>query len=278
MQDLQEVTGGIDLGQLIGVWAPCHGTGRTTIALAVAYKMTQLTKGKKILVCCANGSNSTLIKTMGISSDEIGIEDLVSFKLAGFKAGEYEKLLERKGGIFFAGSSKMTPAFSERFITEFVSIFYGFKEKFDISIVDLPSGKDNMLCNAVLSSCDKVITVLDSDADCSHCLSMEDMLLKKNILVINRYDKDTPHTLDIRNICSSEREVYEVPYCNVLSEMNNKGKLFQYLFLKTDFCSEIENIISSILGLNDKSLVTKMEATNMRLLRRLKISFVGGQQ
>jgi len=268
------------LGKLIGIWAPYKGAGCTTITLAVSYKMAEmLDKNKKILVCCANGSNSTLIKTIGISSEELGLEDLVSYRLAGFAACEYEAMLARRGRIFFAGSSKLTPIFLRTYAAEFDNVFDELRRKFDICIVDLPYGKEDILGNAILSRCDTVITILEQDISNLSQNIIFPGYVNESVIIVNKYKEVLPEIQDIKNIYNINQDICGVPYCSILPEMWNKRKIIQYFSLKTDFCTKIENTVSNILDLkNNECYIPRPADTDRKLLRRLKVNFVGGQQ
>jgi len=269
------------LGEMIGIWAPYQRTGRTTITIALAYKISEkLSADKKVLVCCTNGYKGTLLKAMNVSIEEIGLEDLVSYKLAGFSGEGYGTILARRGRMFFAGSSKMTPHFVKTHMAIYKKIFDDLKSQFDIVIIDLPDGQENVLGNMLMGKCDRVITVAEQDID---TLTEKQLSIKPQVgsfLIINKYKKLYPLKSDIKNLCHLKAKIYHVPDCNIFREMKNKGRLLQYLTLQTDFNLEIDNIVTNFLEIKQSTILDGMHigARNRRIFDKLKINMLGGEQ
>lgn len=266
------------MGDIIGIWSPYHRTGRTTITLALAFKMLEnLAPDKKVLICCANGSRGTLLKTAGIKSEEIGIDDLVSYKQAGFSIGEYSNILPKKGRLFFAGSTKMTPYFIKSHTIYFEKLFDDLKDQFDVVLIDMPDRSDNLLINIIRDKC-RIVAVLDQDAE-----RVKDAELgicgKDTILVINKYQNLYPTRTEIKDLCSYKGDIYCVSNCNILREMLNKGKLSQYCTMESDFNLQIRNLAFNLLG-TDRLTRTKekpSDAATKKLFGRLKTSMLGGE-
>jgi hypothetical protein len=239
--------------------------------------LEKLAPDKKVLICCANGSRGTLLKTAGIQSEEIGLDDLVSYKQAGFSIGEYCNILPKKGRLFFAGSTKMTSHFIKSHSIYYEELFNDLKDQFDVVLIDMPDRSDNLLINILKDKC-RMVAVIDQDKE-----RVKDAELgifgKDTILVINKYQNLYPTRSEIKALCSYKGDIYCVPNCDILREMLNKGKLPQYCAMESDFNVQIDNIASNLLGA-DSIAFTKEKPSDVmtkKLLSRLKASMLGGE-
>jgi len=265
------------LEKMFGIWAPYHRTGRTTITLALAFKILERLAGdKKVLICCTNGSRGTLLKSAGIHSEEVGLHDLASYKQAGFYIGEYSNILPKKGRLFFAGSNKMTPHFIKSHSKFYEELFEELKNQFDFILIDMPDGYDGLIINMLKDKC-RFITVLDQDADRIKEVEQYTSDIEE-ILVVNKYKNLYPNKSDIKALYPHKGEIFCTPDCNILRGMQNKGRISQYCTMETDFNFAVENIVTYIIG-ESISLIREKpaEVIGKGLLSRLKTSMLGGE-
>lgn len=266
------------MGDIFGIWSPYHRTGRTTITLTLAFKMLEkLEPDKKVLICCTNGSRGTLLKTAGILSEEIGLDDLVSYKQAGFSIGEYCNILPKKGRLFFAGSTKMTPHFIKSHYNFYEELFDDLKEQFDVVLIDMPDRADNLLINILADKC-KMLTVIDQDAERVKEAELG-LFGKESVLVINKYQNIYPSKAELKALCSHKGDIYCVPDCSILRGMLNKGKISQYCTMESEFNTQMGNLASGILGACTTEFTKEKppDTLTKKLLGRLKTSRLGGE-
>lgn len=222
------------MGKIYSVWSPCRKTGKTLFLYMLIKHLTVLVDRKfNILVCCLNLSSGNLLNLFNIDSKELGIEDIVNFKVHPDNSSfDMLSALAHRENIYYLGSKKTSMAYANRNMRIFENLLEELRETFDLVLFDVVSGCDNSLTNMVLDKSDHIITVINQDKE---ALDSKNFLREKDYVhIVNKYMDIYP---DIRDMCSlyGLKNIAVLPMCKELQEMKNRGKLEFYIQHDTEY-------------------------------------------
>lgn len=246
------------MGKMITLCSPCPRTGKSVIAYTLANYLNEvLNKSLKILVCSISMNNGNVLSLFNIKTMEIYLEDLVNTGYSGDKDINLGNILTGTGRIKFIGSKKAGTFFTDRQQKGYHLVIQEMKRQFDVVLIEAINNECTLSYIFKLNS-DCIINVLPQDTEIlgeaskhifnnAHNISI---INSNNISIINMYHDIYPVTKELEKLIPSQK-VFTSPYCSMLQEMKNKGKLNLYLQHETGFNKRVHGMADHIIMQNN---------------------------
>lgn len=229
------------MGKIVSVWSQGRKSGRTVFLYNLASHMAEKLDEKfKILVCCANLAQGNLMHLFNIPENELNLEDIVNFKITSGGDINIFEAMARRDNVYFTGSRKTGGTYAARNISAYEELLRDFKGKFDLILIDILAGKENILTNMILQKSDFVLNVLCQDRE-----SLDGSMFKTEkdlAYVVNYYRDIYPDTRDLNSLYKLDKPIFTLPPCDQLQEMKNKDKLALYRQHETKYNSSLKEI------------------------------------
>lgn len=260
------------MGKIVSVWSSANKTGKTLfLYMLINHLSSMVDRDLKILVSCVNFNYVNLMKMFNIDNGELNFEDLVNFKLQPDNQFNLLNALAKRKNIYFLGSKRANSTYASRNIRVYESLLLEFKQTFDAIFIDTAAGTDNPLTNMIIDKSNYVLNVIDQDKE---ALDRGSFTTGKDMaFIINNYRDIYPDTKEITSLYKL-KNVSTLPYCGLLQEMRNRGKLEFYIQHDTEY----NRLLKTLAGHIAKQLNLKPgeEAAVGKKKRNIFAAMLGG--
>ncbi|MFP4698009.1 MAG: hypothetical protein ACLFMO_04815 [Eubacteriales bacterium] len=234
---------------LIAFWSIAHGQTANTVNTAVISSMLALENNLKTLICHSHFSRSILEKCfvstrlleqdrMGAFSDR-GIDALSRLakngKLTKNSIPDYTiSLLKDNRLDLLVGTETEDHRIFQNILDVLNQIFDCSSEFYDVVAVDVHSGLNNQITNAIVERADIIIINLNQNVYLlNDFFSNKDIAKylkdKKHIINISKYDSQSKYTLKNISRKYNIKDIIAVPYQAQLLDACNDSNILDYL-------------------------------------------------
>lgn len=228
------------MGKIVSVWSSTKRVGKTVFLFNLVKHLSKLTdKNINILVVCTNLIYGNLIDMFDVSDNELSIEDIINYKIHPENSFDILHSLANRENLYFLGSKITSPNYAANNITRYDALFDEFKDKFDLTLVDTSSGRENALTNLLLNKSDHILNIISQDKE-----RLDKYPFKNSndlFYIINNYKDIFPSEKDLSSLYKLN-QIFKLPSCSVLFEMKNKGLLEFYDNHETPYNEEMQSI------------------------------------
>ncbi len=283
----------------IAFWGNYHGqagvtsnTIATAIYIAMNYDFkillthTQYSKSNMESAFFSDNENKS-----SINFDDIGIDSIErlckSGKLVSNEFSSYTKTLIDNRLDILTGSNKCKKELFEDMSNSIVKVLKCANEAYDLVLIDLNSGMENVITNKVLEQSDIIVVNLSQNERVIREYfnkkewneALED---KKTIIVLGRYDFDSKCSSKyVKKVYKYKDDIYCIPYSSEFMDSNNNHNVLSFFLSNRKaksnsnnylFFKEIEMLTNNILeniNTNIKDLEKPIE--DRGILRQFKL-------